>query len=160
MEVSKFKNIQLGKLTIISGINASEFNIDNIPKDVLVISFPEERIHPKYQVIAARTFAKTINARNPKRILIVTHSDYIVKEINTLIMLSNPGCEGIMEKYGYKKDELICHDDIRAYEIAINGEITKANISPELGIDMKSFDETIDAMNDIQEEIIFGEEGR
>ena len=55
------------------------------PGDILIIDEPELNLHPANQRRLARLFARLVNAGI--KIFITTHSDYIVKEFNTLIML-------------------------------------------------------------------------
>ncbi|HLP62648.1 MAG TPA: hypothetical protein VK186_27660, partial [Candidatus Deferrimicrobium sp.] len=107
------------------------------------------------------------------KVFITTHSDYIIKELNTLIMLNHekPYLQQIAEREGYKKEELISADQIKVYiteEALIKIDkslrksrcltLTPADINPELGIEARSFDTTIERMNRIQEEIIWGEQ--
>ena len=102
-----------------------------------------------------------------------THSDYIVKELNTLIMLNQdkPYLKQIAAEEGYQSEELIAAEKIRVYiaEEALMKQrgagrrsryqtLVSANIDPELGIEARSFDETINKMNEIQEAIVWGED--
>jgi hypothetical protein len=57
------------------------------PGDFLIIDEPELNLHPSNQRKIARLFAKLIN--KGIKLLITTHSDYIIKRLNTLIMLKN-----------------------------------------------------------------------
>jgi predicted ATP-dependent endonuclease of OLD family len=60
-------------------------------QDIIIIDIPELNLHPALQRIMARILAKAIN--NGLRIIISTHSEYLIKEFNNLIMLnkeSNP----------------------------------------------------------------------
>lgn len=100
-----------------------------------------------------------------------THSDYIIKELNTLIMLKQdkPHIKRIMEHESYKPEELLSSDRVKvniAEEalIMLDGRkkktrwptLTPADIDPKLGIEARSFDKTIEDMNRIQEEIVWG----
>jgi len=55
--------------------------------DLIIIDEPEINLHPDNQIILTRLFARLIN--NGFRLLISTHSDYVIREINNLIMLSS-----------------------------------------------------------------------
>jgi hypothetical protein len=82
-----------------------------------------------------------------------------------------PHLKRIAEQEGYRQEELISSEKIKVY-IAEEGEITPdgkkrktkgqtliaADISPELGIEARSFDTTIETMNRIQEAIVWGED--
>ena len=103
-------------------------------------------------------------------VVITTHSDYIVKELNTLIMLHHdqPYLKKIAEEEGYQECELIIADRLRVYIaekalIKLDGNKRKghyqtlvpARIDSKLGIEARSFDTTINTMNRIQEAVIW-----
>jgi ABC-type Mn2+/Zn2+ transport system ATPase subunit len=137
------------------------------PGDLLMIDEPELNLHPENQRRLARLFARLVNLGI--KIFITTHSDYILKELNTLIMLNqdNPYLMKMAEQENYHSEELISAEQIKAYIaeealINVDGEesrcqtLTAANIDPLLGIEARSFDETINEMNRIQEAIVWG----
>ncbi|MEL4897348.1 AAA family ATPase [Crocosphaera sp. Alani8] len=139
--------------------------------DLLIIDEPELNLHPENQRRVARLLARLVNLGI--KIFITTHSDYIIKELNTLIMLNQdqPYLQEIAEKEGYIKEELLTTNQVKVYVAEstltlLEGNkrrtncntITEANITPDLGIEVLSFDTAIDTMNRIQEEIIWGEE--
>ena len=141
------------------------------PGDLFVIDEPELNLHPENQRRIARLFVRLINLGI--KIFMTTHSDYIVKELNTLIMLNHDKAhlKRIMENEGYKPDEMLSANKVKVY---IAGEalvrldggqrktrcqtLTPADIDPETGIEARSFDKTIEDMNRIQEEIVWGGE--
>ena len=139
------------------------------PGTLLMIDEPELNLHPKNQRMIARLLAKLVNAG--VRVYITTHSDYIIREFNTLIMLKSKGAavKRIMEKYGYTEDELLNMSDIKAYRarqerIYVEGRKSKKLcnvIAPatvgECGIEAAELDDTIYLMNEIQDSIIFSE---
>ena len=139
------------------------------PGDLLMIDEPELNLHPENQCRMARLFARLVNLGI--RVFVTTHSDYIVKELNTLIMLNQdkPYLKQIAEEEGYKTEELISANKIRVYiaEEALmklenrsrrsrHQTLVPARIDPELGIEARSFDKTINKMNEIQEAIVWG----
>ena len=139
--------------------------------DLLMVDEPELSLHPENQRRVARLFARLINLGI--KVFITTHSDYIIKELNTLIMLNQdkPHLRRIAENEGYKKEELLSSDKVKVYIaeealVKLDGAqrksrcqtLTPASIDPELGIEVRSFDKTIESMNRIQEEIIWGGE--
>ncbi|MGO8878217.1 MAG: AAA family ATPase [Desulfomonilaceae bacterium] len=142
------------------------------PNDLLMVDEPELNLHPENQRRMARLFARLVNCGI--KVFMTTHSDYIVKELNTLIMLNRNilSHQEIMEEYHYREDELIEANKIRVYiaeksPMFVDGGVRKtycqtlvpARIDQELGIEARTFDTTIDEMNKIQEAIIFsGEE--
>ena len=138
--------------------------------DLLMVDEPELSLHPENQRRIARLFARLVNIG--VKVFITTHSDYIVKELNTLIMLNHdkPHLKKVAEENGYQKSELINADQVKVYvaEKALldleDGQkkrrrghtLVPADIDPEFGIEVSSFDETIDAMNKIQRDIVWG----
>ncbi len=69
--------------------------------DWIVIDEPELNLHPDNQRLMARFFGRLVN--EGFKVLISTHSDYIVREINNLIMLSqnHEKAEELIRKHGY-----------------------------------------------------------
>jgi ABC-type transport system involved in cytochrome c biogenesis ATPase subunit len=139
------------------------------PSDLLMIDEPELNLHPENQRRVARLLARLVNLGI--KVFITTHSDYIVKELNTLIMLNHdkPHLKRIAEVEGYQQSELLKAEQIRVYiaeeaPVLLDGKkrktkcqtLTPANIDPEMGIEARSFDKTIETMNRIQEDIVWG----
>lgn len=139
--------------------------------DLLMVDELELNLHPQNQRRVARLFARLVNLGI--KVFITTHSDYIIKELNTLIMLNHdkPHLKRIAEEEDYRKEELISADKIKVYIaeealIVLEGKKRKtqcqtlvpADIDPEMGIEARSFDTTIETMNRIQEAIVWGKE--
>jgi predicted ATPase len=125
--------------------------------DLLMIDEPELNLHPKNQIKMARLFAKLINVG--VKIWITTHSDYIIKELNNCLMLSQDfeNKEEMIEKLGYKSNEILKQEQIKAY-IAKYDEILKGcTVVPveydDYGMVMTTFDEQIDQINAISEQL-------
>ena len=55
--------------------------------DLLMVDEPELSLHPENQRRIARLFTRLVNIG--VKVFVTTHSDYIVKELNTLIMLNH-----------------------------------------------------------------------
>jgi hypothetical protein len=139
------------------------------PGDILMIDEPELNLHPSNQRSMARILSKLVNAGI--RVFVTTHSDYILKELNTLIMLKNHTsvAKRIMDTYHYQENELLDTSKVRAYIarkdlIMVDGASRKQKHNTfvpatidENGIEISEFDDTINEMNKIQEEILFGE---
>jgi ABC-type multidrug transport system ATPase subunit len=136
--------------------------------DILIIDEPELNLHPKNQRQMARLLAKLVNAG--VKIFITTHSDYILKEFNSLIMMKNAGnnAKNVMDKHMYNENELLCPNNIKAFVakkdlISIPGKKMRKRentfISAHIGkygIEVGDFDETIDIMNAIQDDLVLG----
>ncbi|MFN9401679.1 MAG: AAA family ATPase [Dolichospermum sp.] len=139
--------------------------------DLLMVDEPELNLHPENQRRVARLFARLVNVGI--KVFITTHSDYIVKELNTLIMLNHdkPHLQRIAQQEGYQPEELITAEKIKVYiaeeaNMKLEGNTKKtkcqtlilADIDPELGIEARSCDSPIETMNRIQEAIYWSEE--
>lgn len=117
----------------------------------VVIDEPESHLDTANQILFARLLVRLVNSG--VRVLITTHSDYIIREINNLIMLSSPlGDEGqTKEKLGYRPDEQLSLNQVRAY-IAEKGGLTPCK-KDKYGIEVKSLDDVIDRLNERSEEL-------
>jgi ABC-type branched-subunit amino acid transport system ATPase component len=139
------------------------------PGDLFIIDEPELNLHPENQRRIARLLARLVNVGI--KVCITTHSDYLIKEINHLIMLNRdrPHLQKIRDQWGYQSEELLTPEQMRVYIaqqalISIPGRkgkvkrqtLAAADINAEQGIEVGSFDQTIDQMNQIQEAIIWG----
>jgi hypothetical protein len=139
------------------------------PGDLLIIDEPELNLHPENQRKIARLLATLVNIGI--KVFITTHSDYIIKELNLLIMMNQESerLKELVKKEKYFNYELISANKIRVYtaeksKIKVEGNQRKTNcqtlieakISQEQGIEASTFDQSIDEMNRIQDEIIWG----
>lgn len=140
--------------------------------DLLMIDEPELNLHPANQRKLARLLARLVNVG--VKVFVTTHSDYFIKEFNTLIMLNNenPATQKIREKWHYDNEERLNPEKVRLYTLreemvsAGRGKrkravctVTPAKITPSLGIEVPTFDDTIDEMNAIQDELYYHSAG-
>ncbi len=134
------------------GLSDLYFYLRHVAKEnqLVIIDEPESHLDTANQIQLARLLARM--AQSNLKVLITTHSDYIIKEINNLIMLSRlKEKKKVVKDLGYKKDDFIEPDAIRAY-VAEGDGLTKCEID-EFGIDMPVFDETIDEINRTSNEL-------
>ncbi len=140
------------------------------PGDLFIIDEPELNLHPKNQRAFARLVGRMINAG--LKVFITTHSDYLIKELNTLIMLNQrtEHTRQIQQHYKYDEAELVDPDRVKLYMTVIGTKVSAgsagrrpkirtlkpANIDSGRGIEVDTFDDTIEVMNEIQGQIIFG----
>lgn len=139
------------------------------PGDLLMIDEPELNLHPDNQRRVARLFAQLVNIGI--KVFITTHSDYIIKELNTLIMLNQGGVRlrTLADCENYKDSEMLNPDKVKVYIaeealVKLDGArrktkcqtLVQADIDSKLGIEARSFDKTIEDMNRIQDEIVWG----
>ena len=118
---------------------------------LLIIDEPESHLDTRNQVLFARMLAGFVKAG--LRVLITTHSDYLVKELNNLIMLSRDFAEkeAVARKLGYKAGEGLDPRLVRGY-VAEGGGLTECEIGA-YGIEMPVFDTTIDHINHVAIEL-------
>jgi hypothetical protein len=121
--------------------------------DILLMDEPEQYLHPTNQRKMARLFVRLIKAG--VKVLVTTHSDYLIKELNNLIILGNEFEERsqIMKKYNYTEEEVLDKSKVKVY-IAEKQTLVAASID-NTGIEVPSFDEEIDEMNDFYDDVLF-----
>ena len=112
---------------------------------LLIIDEPEGYLDTANQVLLARLVARLV--RNGLKILVTTHSDYFVKEINNLVMLNGliESKEEVVRSLKYENDDGIAPGRIQAYVAKENG-LAKCVVD-KFGVDMPVFDRTIDRIN-------------
>jgi len=122
--------------------------------DYLMIDEPELNLHPDNQRMIARILAKLVNAG--LKVVVSTHSSYLVREINNLIMLnqtfSQP--EELRKRYGYTQKEVLCSHQVSAY-LFDNKTITLMELMPNEGIIAETFDQTINSLNQSSNDIYY-----
>ena len=136
--------------------------------DILMIDEPEMNLHPANQRRMARWIARLVNCG--VRVFVTTHSDYIVKELNTLIMFNQrtQAIHSIATEQGYSDEEFLNPEHVRLYVckedyILKRGNKNKtkgmtliqAEKSVHLGLEVSTFDTTIDSMNDLQDRLYY-----
>ena len=112
---------------------------------LLIVDEPESHLDTANQIELARLLARFVRAG--LKVLVTTHSDYLIKEFNNLVMLSSSfsGKDTVVKQLGYGPDDALEADAIRAY-VAENGGLTRCSVD-QFGIDMPVFDHTIDNIN-------------
>jgi energy-coupling factor transporter ATP-binding protein EcfA2 len=131
------------------------FYLEHLAKsdDYLMIDEPELNLHPDNQREVARILAQLVNAGI--KVVVSTHSNYFMREINNLIMLKNEfsGVEELRQKYQYNENELLDKHRVSAYLF------DKKSIFPmpidEEGIVVETFDTVTDALNQSSDDIYF-----
>ena len=131
------------------------FYIKHLAKkgDILLVDEPEQNLHPVNQRKMARLFVQLIKAGI--KVLVTTHSDYLIKELNHLILLNNEfeNRTKIMKKYKYTEEDVLDKSKVKVY-VAEKKTLVLASID-DTGIEVPSFDEEIDEMNDFYDDVLF-----
>lgn len=125
--------------------------------DIILIDEPEMNLHPANQVLLVRVFGELIN--KGLRLIISTHSDYIIRELNNLVMLSNTSKKYQKEasKLGYKSTMMIKPTDMGAYVFEYEKDrivVNNVKITNE-GFASLSIDNAIEVLNENSESIYY-----
>ncbi len=122
--------------------------------DIIFIDEPELNLHPENQRRIAHLFAKIVNSGI--KIVMSTHSDYITKELSSLILLNHEFSQKqeITEKYHISPNEFLNKDIIGVYNFSENGIVEPLAIT-DFGIEINTFDTQIDAQSKMYNEIYF-----
>lgn len=83
------------------------------PNTILIIEEPEAHLHPQSQQILAKYLVKMI--RKGVKIIITTHSEYLLRQISNFILLSKIKPEARIKRYRYKKDDFLKPDEVSVY---------------------------------------------
>lgn len=126
--------------------------------ELIIIDEPELNLHPDSQIILARVFARLINSGF--RLLLSTHSDYIIRELNNLIMLSgsNSTIKTKAIELGYKDDEFINYSDVNVYMFnhKQRGKVVVEKVPVlDSGFEIQTIDRAISSLNNVSEELYY-----
>lgn len=118
--------------------------------DVIIMDEPELNLHPDNQRIVAKIFAKAVN--RGFKVILSTHSNYLIKEFNNLIMLHNAS-ETDIKEFGYDKTVTLDKEKISAYFFS-NNTMESIEVS-DTGLSVKTIDATIDSLDNTMENIYY-----
>ena len=106
----------------------------------LIIDEPELNLHPHNQIKMAELLVRLSNYG--VKIIITTHSDYIVKEINNRIMASQLKDRAQLDEFGYKKSDVIKPSEVNGFTIDNDGIIREVK-GNKYGVNAFIFDNAI-----------------
>lgn len=118
--------------------------------NLLIIDEPELNLHPDSQCKIARFLCELANAGLD--ILISTHSDYIIREINNSILLNHPSLQDVKTKYGYRDTQLIAPDMVSVVLFNAEGFPEQLPVGKK-GFAIASIDAEINLLNQLAEDI-------
>lgn len=153
---SKVKNLEIHlTASIVKSLSNLVFYFRHLAKkgDFIIIDEPELNLHPDNQRKIARLIGEFVN--HGFKVMISTHSDYIIREINNLIMLKIGGekADNLVIKYGYESIQLIDHKRVGAYLFHKNKNVS-IDVT-ETGFEIDTINEEINNLNNAAEEIYF-----
>jgi predicted ATPase len=91
----------------------------------IFVEEPEAHLHPRALRHLAGLIARAVN--NGKRVLVTTHSDYLIGYINNLIVASRLPQDKLVE-LGYRRNEVLEPEQVAAYLVKAIGD--KAVVEP------------------------------
>lgn len=116
---------------------------------LLIIDGPESHLDVNNQMAFARLLARCVNAGI--KVLIITHSDYIIKELNNLVMLHQdfPEKDGFLQRHqsDYTKNDFLKPESIRAY-VCQDGRLDPCKVD-NYGMIINFFDDAIKKINEV-----------
>ena len=120
------------------------------PGDLLILEEPESHLHPAAQRQLARGIVRLVNAG--VRVLITTHSDIIISQINNLMALRQASPE-LVEQGGFEPEDSLQPDQVSAYLFRYNQnlggcETVPLEIDPDTGIDEDEFAAVFESIYD------------
>ena len=120
------------------------------PGDLLILEEPESHLHPAAQRQLARGIVRLVNAG--VRVLITTHSDIIISQLNNLMALRQASPE-LVAQGGFDPEDSMQPDQVSAYLFRYNQnlggcETVPLEIDPDTGIDEDEFAAVFESIYD------------
>jgi len=121
---------------------------------LLIIDEPELNLHPENQRKMASLLAKLINSGI--KVLVTTHSDFLLRELNNRIMLSSniKNKDKLLRKNCISPEEILKPSQVKAYSFDKNHKILESTVD-KFGINMEIFDDVISNTNSLSNEIYY-----
>ena len=110
---------------------------------LLIVDEPETHLDPENQMLLARLLSRLVGSG--LRILVTTHSDYLLKELNNLMMLHGIGGAADEPDLDYAPEDALDLTRVRAYT-AGSGRLAPCQID-EYGMNIPLFETAIDKIN-------------
>ncbi len=117
---------------------------------LLIVDEPELNLHPDKQRKLAQFLCELTNAGLD--IIISTHSDYIIREINHAILLNHSSMAEVRTRYAYAAEHLLAVDKVSVVMFGNDGSPKQLPIDGK-GFSVESIDEEIDLQNQIAQDI-------
>jgi AAA ATPase domain len=130
--------------SVVKSLSSLVFYFRHMAKlgDFIIVDEPELNLHPDNQRVIARVLAKAVN--RGFRVMISTHSDYIIRELNNLIMLSRLS-EEEQEDLGFEPEWALAPEKVGVY--LFDGGTAQPVPVEETGFSVKTIDEVTNKLN-------------
>jgi hypothetical protein len=119
--------------------------------DLIIIDEPEMNLHPDNQRRIARFLCEVVN--NGINVLLSTHSDYILREINNSIILKQPKLAKVKKRNSYDDTEVISENQVSVLLFKRDGLPEPVSVT-KFGFSVTTIDEEINSLNQISEDIL------
>lgn len=121
---------------------------------LLIIDEPELNLHPDNQRKMASLLARLVNAGI--KVMITTHSDYLIREINNRIMMSNSilNRDSIMKKAKMIEQDILNPNQVKAFNLNEEHNIKEVKVD-KYGVNMEIFDDLIVDSNSLSDDIYY-----
>jgi len=121
--------------------------------DYIIIDEPELNLHPDNQSLIARLLGRLVN--EGFKIITSTHSNYIIRELNNLIMLTqaNEKTAHLIKKYGYTTNQLLHPNQVGGYLFKNNHHCPQSIEVTEMGLGIETIDQVVTELNESSQEI-------
>lgn len=127
-------------------------------KDFIIIDEPELNLHPDNQIKVIQFISYLVN--NGIKILISTHSEYMIRELNNLIIAKtaleiNPTeASRFIEKYNYPNDYLLSYREVCVYLFRKKERVENIKVGRS-GFEVKTIDSASELINKISNDFYF-----
>ncbi len=121
---------------------------------LLIIDEPELNLHPDNQRKMASLLARLVNSGI--KIMLTTHSDYLVREFNNRIMLNNEihNKATLMKNENIVSQDILRPDQVKAFSFKKDHSIKEVMVDRH-GINMEIFDDLIADANELADSIYY-----
>jgi energy-coupling factor transporter ATP-binding protein EcfA2 len=126
------------------------------PGQLLIIDEPELNLHPDNHRRVARVLAKAVN--RGLRVIISTHSDYIVRELSNLVVLGAAGAraDAVVRELGYDREWLLRPEQINVL-LFRGGGVERVPVS-DAGFEVQTIEDEIRRLDGETQRILLGVE--
>ncbi|MDE6109302.1 MAG: ATP-binding protein, partial [Muribaculaceae bacterium] len=126
--------------------------------DLLIIDEPEINLHPQAQVLMARIITQMVN--HGLRVMVSTHSDYMIREFNNLIMLGNKSeaMDALATRLGYSPDMPLAAENVAVEVMKFDddGRVIGHMLPIDRnGVEIAAIDVVTNRLNEVSDEIYF-----
>ncbi|MEK8020995.1 MAG: AAA family ATPase [Candidatus Parabeggiatoa sp.] len=123
--------------------------------DYIIIDEPELNLHPDNQILMARFLGRLVN--EGFKVIVSTHSDYIIMEMSNLIMLGSADekTADLIKQYGYAENQLLKAERVGGLLFTESDKMPHEITITETGLEIATINQVVDNLNKSSEGIYF-----